>query len=274
LPNTLVRISAAIGLILGTLGFASADTLSGPVACESSSECGFELRIDGQLLGEGLFSVDEKGSISIGEPIRITSDDGLSSMSIDSIGGNVDPSLLFAGGVVNNFGFDRTFSFTFSMPLIPALEVPIVTASEMTLSVTPQPGLFAQAYAISSAGNIMEAQDIDVPDGGGARTRINKGVDLFSESLIYSALGDFNPGTIDTETYVQSASGLITTGGPYDFMTITVSFGLTGNSAASFAGRVDQFEEGGPSEVPEPSAYMLVLAGMVLVGAIARRRLS
>lgn len=267
-------LAAGLALLAASIGIAHAvvvtdKVLPGPVACTSNAECGYQVSVDGEVVGGGRFTIDESGNIGVEQGYWYTSEDGLLSATVSSVGGNVDPFLLFGGGATNATGTDKTFAFTFNMPLVPALAVPILTYSETSLTVTPSPTGFAQVYGISSSGAILEAQDIDVLPSG-ARVRVNKGVDLFDDNLLYTAQGDGNPGTIDGVVYQQQANGTILTGGPYDFMTLTVSFGLTANSSMGFSGRVEQ-EMDDIQPVPEPSGLVLVLAGAGLITLVARR---
>ncbi|MCU0869419.1 MAG: PEP-CTERM sorting domain-containing protein [Burkholderiales bacterium] len=264
--------AAAFGvtaLLASASAFAAVATVDKPLkdfsgACESGG-CGWSVAINGVELGSGQIGIDpSNGDISTAAR-SWRWDDGGSMVYLTGLSGNVDPFLVFGGGALNNSAADMTFAFTFSMPLIPALPVPINTFSEMGITLTPPPNAFAQVYATSSGGHIMEAQDIDILPSG-ARVRVNKGVDLFDESMLYTATGDGNPMTGDTQFFFQSASGSILSGGPYDIMVVTVQFGLTPGAGVGFSGKVEQIP------VPEPSTYAMLGIGLATLAVVARRR--
>jgi hypothetical protein len=231
-------------------------------ACNSGG-CGWSVMVDGELVGSGTIGIGSDGSVSINGGEGWQAEDG--SAYISGLSGNVDPFLVFAGGALNTTAVDKTYAFSFSMPLIPALPAPIATFAEMAITLTPPSTGFAQVYATSTGGHIMEAQDIDITPAG-PRIRVNKGVDLFDESMLVTATGDGVFATVDTMVYVDSATGSILTGGPYDLMVVNVAFGLTPGAGMGFSGKVEQIP------VPEPSTYAMLGIGLATLAFAAKRR--
>ena len=266
------RLALATGVVLSAFGVGpAAAAVEGPIKtfdCSDSSLCGYSLSVDGTVVGSGNFSIDSSGNVSLnGGEGAFFQGDGYTA-NISGIGGNVDPSLVFGGGSTNSGLVDKTFAFTFSVPLVPPLSAPIKTHSEMGITLTPPsaagPAGLAQVYATSTSGHIMEAQDIGT--FGGFRVAVNKGVDLFPNTSFYTAQGDLDPSTFDTKFFGQSANGMITTKGTYNLMVVNVAYGLTPGAGVGFSGKIEQMP------VPEPSTYVLLAVGLVGVAFAARRR--
>ena len=265
------RLALAASVMFSAFGVGQvAASVEGPPIkqfdCSDSSLCGYSLAVDGSVVGSGLFSIDARGNVSLnGGEGAFFQGNGWTA-NFNGIGGNLDPSLLFGGGSTNSSTINQNFTFTFSVPLVPPLNAPIKTASQMGITLTPPFSGLAQVYGTAASGFIMEAQDIDVT-AGGPDVRVNKGVDLFGAALgPYTATGSGIFGANDTVFFTQSKTGLITTPGSYDFMVVKVAYGLTPGAAVGFSGRVDQIP------VPEPSTYVLLAVGLVGVAFAARRR--
>ena len=266
-----LRMAVAASFVLSAfVGSGQAAAAIQQFDCSDISVCGYTLTVSdfesGTVLAQesGGFTIDSKGDISLEGPAQFAGNGW--NASIGGIGGNVDPSLVFGGGSANLTGSDKVFSFTFIAPMVPPLTAPIQTYSEMGITLTPPSLGFAQVYGTSTSGFIMEAQDIDVTPAG-PRVRVNKGVDLFGEPAgPYTATGDGVFGTIDTELFLQSRTGMITRPGTYEFMVVNVNYGLTPGAAVGFSGKIEQMP------VPEPSTYVLLAVGLVGVAFAARRR--
>jgi hypothetical protein len=86
---------------------------------------------------------------------------------------------------------------------------------------------------------------------------VDKGVD------VGTGLSNGSQGTILS---FESASGSITSGGPYDLMSVIVAFGLTDQTGVGFSGLVQQ------TPVPVPAAVWLFGSGLLgLMGVIRKK---
>ena len=109
----------------------------------------------------------------------------------------------------------------------------------------------------------MTAQEVDTSVGG--LSSLNKGVDAGDTFTLTPGIGIF-PRTENSPVFTASNSFI--GDARYDTMNALVSFSLSPNSNVGLSGFVQQVV------VPEPSSTALMLAGLGLVGWIARRRLN
>jgi hypothetical protein len=236
---------------------AASPALAGPIptVCEPTV-CGWSISVNGAIVEQGLFAIDDEGNISaLGNPNW--TDGAGSSASITGLSGNVDPEIVFGLGATNATNGTLTYSFAFSLPL-GGFPVPISTYAELGTTLTSPTGLSAFLFPTSGVGKIVDSQDIRFSPF----QSVDKDVDI----------GDAKTGAVGTTSlYFESASGSIVSGGPFDLMSVIVSFGLTdpggaGAAGVGLSGKVSQVPL-----VPEPSTMLLVGAGVAGL-ALGRRR--
>jgi hypothetical protein len=196
------------------------------------------------------YSVDKKGNITIESPASISGPWG--SASLTQLGGNTDPSLLFAGGAINNTAGHVLFTFGFSEPI--SLQGPVQAQSQLNYGLTSQGIALSPAVLTPFNPNVLTARDL------GNTGFISKNVDLGG------------PCSAPIGTTV-SCGNLSATGAPFGNVTntfvsmaATVEFDLSGHSSTGFNGQVIQ------NAVPEPSAYGMLVAGLAFIGFVTLRR--
>ena len=114
--------------------FVSSLASAGSVPCTNAGTCGWGITVDGVYSLWGSFILDDAGNIigANGDP-TYTSPDGLVTAGITSVGGNVDPEIVFGVGGTNNSSAPVTFAFTFNLP-ITGLTAPIYTESALGIT--------------------------------------------------------------------------------------------------------------------------------------------
>jgi len=245
--NVAYRLAMLLLLTLSTGNLAWAGTMS---AC-GSGECTWDISVDGVSVMSGMYMADADGNIVLSNPPGVIPGDGYT-VSLDSMYGNIDPLVGFGLGATNTSGTYKTFAFAFSLPL-GGLSVPINTAADLGTTLTAFTSAGGSVIPTSGTLKIVDSQDIVFSPFAS----VDKGVDIG---------GGLSTGSQGTVLSHESATGSITTGGPYDLMSVIVAFGLTDQTGVGFSGYVEQIA------VPEPAAFWLV--GPVLLGlvGIARRK--
>ncbi len=246
----LLGVAAAL-LLLG----AASPTWAGSIECDPEV-CNWSISVDFEEVAGGTFEIDEDGDVTL-EGDATAEGDGYT-VGIDSFSGNVDPEIVFGLGATNTSNNPLTYSFSFSLP-IGGLEVPITTFAELGTTLTPPSGGTGSAtvFPILGVEKIVDSQDISF----NPFESIDKGVDI----------GDAFTATGGTDVRVETESGVILTGGPYDLMTVVVAFGLTDEdpgdpgAGVGFSGKVIQ-------ELPEPATTVLLGAAFLGYLATVRRR--
>jgi hypothetical protein len=179
---------------------------------------------------------------------------------------NADPQINFPFSVQNRMGSTQNYSFSFTLNLTPSITQANLVKSNLTGTLRDGFGTTASQNGTEGIGLISPTiVQTSVLDGG---SPVSLGVNVGNAQSFVGALGN-------TSTYVgQYSPG--PGAGPYSNgptpvtgftqMTQTVSFSLTPGDRASMVA----FSEIVP--VPEPTTYMLMVAGLAVLGTVARRR--
>jgi len=245
--NVAYRLALLLLLTLSAGNLAWAGTMS---VC-GSGDCTWAISVDGNEVMSGMYMADADGNIILASPPGEIVGAGYT-VSLDNMYGNIDPLVGFGLGATNTSGAAKTFAFAFSLPL-GGLSVPINTAADLGTTFTAFTSAGGSVFPTSGTGKIVDSQDIVISPFAS----VDKGVD------IGAGLSTTSMGTVLNH---EMASGSISSGGPYDLMSVIVAFGLTDQTGVGFSGYVEQIA------VPEPAAFWLV--GPVLLGlvGIARRK--
>jgi len=221
----------------------------GTVSGCTADTCTWEISVDGVSVMTGMYTADADGNISFGG--TTISGDGYT-VSLDSMSGNIDPVLGFGLGATNTSGGIKTFAFAFSLPL-GGLSAPLNTTASLGTTLTAFTSAGGSVFATSGTGKIVDSQDIALSPFAS----VDKGVD------IGAGLSTSTMGTVVTS---ENAAGSISSGGPFDLMSVVVAFGLTDNTGVGFSGYVEQ------TVVPVPAAIWLFGSGLLGLIGIARRK--
>jgi hypothetical protein len=197
-----------------------------------------------------MYTTDADGNLSFGGTGTIIGDGY--TFYLDGVSGNIDPVLGFGLGATNTSGAIKNFAFAFSLPL-GGLPAPLATYAEIGTTLTAFSSAGGSVFPTSGTGKIVDSQDIVV----NPFASVDKGVD------VGTGLSNGSQGTILS---FESASGSITSGGPYDLMSVIVAFGLTDQTGVGFSGLVQQ------TPVPVPAAVWLFGSGLLgLMGVIRKK---
>jgi len=246
-------------LLLGAATAPQAGSI--PTSCDPAV-CGWEIEVDGQLVMSGSYDIDpETGDISLQDPVGMTGPDF--SVSIDTMGGNVDPELIFGIGATNSSSAPKTFAFSFNLPLAGFnAGAAIATEAALGTTLTASSSADATLFPTLGVGKIVDSQDIQFAPF----LSVDKGVDI-GDALVDPAGG---VSTLRNEL----ENGSIAAGFSFDLMTVTVAFGLVdadqqlgnpGQVGVGLSGRVTQIP------LPEPSMMLLVAVGLAGVAGLRRR---
>lgn len=169
-------------------------------------------------------------------------------------GGNVDPYIAYGFQVRNTGSATQTYSYTQGQTMTPAVapEYTIYADVSGSLVNTLTPTATAQIAPLSGA----KVQQVRLGNSGVAT--VNAGVDL-GEALSITTAGSTTYGT-----FAGTASGV----GSFDYWTIGTTFTLTGGDIVTLSGYSEI------TAVPEPGTLGMLMAGVALVGFVARRRLG
>jgi hypothetical protein len=170
-------------------------------------------------------------------------------------GAEADPVAVMAFGVVD-FGAPSSFLFSITSPFIPALTFPQEIKAGVSGQLADATG---DGASVTPTGSTL--QTVVLRPGS-----VNAGVDVGLSAVVpASASGNlivygpvFNPGP-SSYTFV---------GAPWTDWTLSVALMLSGNEDAFSA---TSFAEIRP--IPEPGTWAMILAGVIGMIAIARRRL-
>jgi hypothetical protein len=240
--------------------------------CSEGAGCGVTFSIDGTQVGTISVSVDAKtGNIITNEGAGTfwLNDEQTVGISGVSMGGNVDPTLIWAFSAINTSSIARSFSAAFNAPLVPNWTAGQVIQAYGDVAYTLTAPNGGTINAVNFSDDIEGASAAVDDKTFGEYTVVNyfdltttgapvdKGVDVgftFSKAAGGSVT---SPVYSDTATFVAPAT--LTT------MSAVVAFSLTPNTSAGLSGMLVQ-------SVPEPESYALVVSGLAVVGAMAARR--
>jgi hypothetical protein len=258
-------LSSGLALACLSLLVGSSAAWGGPIACPQGQSCGWSLTVTDLTTSNvlqtmnGEILIDENGNLSV-VPVNVVNADF--GFSLDSLGGHVDPELVFGVGATNTSNNPLAFAFIFSLPLGGFGDgvTPIDTEAALGITLTSSSGSVGgdDIFPVTSANKIVDSQDIRISPFA----NVDKGVDI--GDLLHDAPGGLSA---ISNTLVN---GQILNGGPFDLMVITVAFGLTDNNpglagtGAGLSGRVTQ------TLVPEPATAALFAVGLVVLAAARR----
>lgn len=179
-----------------------------------------------------------------------------------STGGNLDPFMTYGYTVTNDTNTTLTYTATFVSPILPTVTQPNTVRARMSGGLTDGTGdgvtlglgpgdLDTRFFSLSSVPNALQTDPF-----------VNAGVNVgLAETEISGSGGD---------SFLYGVHRSPTIAGPlgtWNTMGLQTRFTLTGNGdVASVTG----FAEILP--IPEPSEIAFMIAGLGLVGSIARRR--
>jgi hypothetical protein len=189
--------------------------------------CGASISVNGEEVARAPFAIDADGNVSVVGNVSV---EGAGfTARIDTLSGHVDPELVFGIGATNLTSGDLAFSFTFPLPL-GGLEEPIASFARLQTTLTAPLGASASVSPFSATGKIADSEDINAT----TLDSVDKGVDIGDE--LTAAAGT-------TVVRTEEAIGWINAGlGPYDSMSVTLEFLLTGHASVGFSGLVSQEE--------------------------------
>jgi len=238
-----------LGMALALL--LASPVLAGPIPCDPAT-CGWSISVNGNEVMSGAYEIDEDGNLSLAAPVSMTTPDF--SVSIDSIGGNVDPEIVFGLGATNTSGSAQTYAFAFSLPLGGFTGL-IDTYAELgqTLSAVTGDTDGLTMFPTSGTGFIVDSQDIRFSPF----SSVDKGVDV--GDVLFAPDGS-------TVLDLDTASSQILLSGGYDLMSVIVAFGLDSDGGVGLSGRVRQ------TIVPEPGTALLVGLGVLALAIRQRTR--
>lgn len=176
---------------------------------------------------------------------------------------NVDPFLSYGFTVKNSSNLAQTYSFSLSESMTPPISGSFALYSDISGALVKRAGAqnasITPVFADMDGDSLAELQVLSLSSNGGL-SYVNAGVDV--------GLADVNT-IVGTKLYGQYSAAK-TDVGNYDFWSIESKFTLTGNqNVASLAGYAEIVQV---TAVPEPEQSGMLLAGLVAIGYIARRR--
>jgi len=258
-------LSCAVALALVTILGISTPAFAGTITC--GALCRIEVSIGGETPVDVPLSVDEHGVGHLAGPFSRTI--GGVTLGLDSATLSADPAIIFAAAATNLTGAPVLFTFVFTTPI--ALSGTIDAASSIGYTLTDgspaglggSPGVTLSSGLGTDPTHVLVANDVGV--GG---VTVNKGVDVGPfltdpPGGIPGVCTPFTPGAAATSTCGPFSAANTFSGGPFVFMTATLSFFLSPEDSAGFSGSVVEQPH---SSVPEPPTLLLVVSGLLGLG--------
>lgn len=175
----------------------------------------------------------------------------MSSLSLMNVSGHGDPDLSYAISAINNNTYTQTFTFAVGEEIFPTVNSANYVHADIAGGLTTKDG----SVTISPFGSSTAIQQLMLSADNGV-TFTNAGVDVGPQA---SATGTSTYGL-----FAADASG--PTGQTWNYMQIESKFTLTGRDKASLVGYASI------TPIPEADSYAMLLAGLGLMGFMARRR--
>ena len=176
-----------------------------------------------------------------------------STFMIDSISSNVDPFMTYGFSAKNNTAFTQTYTFALGEAIMPTISGAYTIAADIAGSLTN--GVAGSNVSITPVNGKVQTLRLSSDNGA---TFVNAGVDVGDAATQGTARGAYTYGT-----FSANAGG----SGSFNYWEIETRFRLSaGSDVASLSGSAEILP------VPEPESYAMLLAGLGLLGAIARRR--
>jgi hypothetical protein len=176
-----------------------------------------------------------------------------STFMLDAVNGNVDPIMTYGFSAKNNTAFTQTYTFTLGEAIVPTISGAYNVFADISGSLTN--GVAGSNVTLNPVNSKVQTLRLSSDNGA---TFVNAGVDVGD-----AAINGTNRGSYTYGTFSNSVNG----NGTYNFWEIETKFSLSaGNDVATMSGYAEI------TPVPEPESYAMLLAGLGLIGAIARRR--
>lgn len=251
---------------LAEAGLINFDSVTGNFTLKQGSAVGDWVTTDNvdfwQWQGDGWFwhSAETASgvSLSIDEQLAYTDQDQAndpwaSVAKVTTLSGHGDPDLSYGYYARNNTGTTQTYTFTVGESIVPPVGSPALVYADIGGSVTNPNGSLTITPVDSAVQAFLLSGDV-------GNTFTNAGVD------VGPAFTTTTTGTSAYGTY-SAANGAPT--GRWNYMQIVTKFTLTpGRDVASLSGYASI------TPVPEPETYAMYLAGLGMIGAVARRRIK
>ncbi len=178
-----------------------------------------------------------------------------STFMLETVSGNVDPFMTYGFSAKNNTAFTQTYTFALGEAIVPTISGAYTVYADIAGSLTN--GVAGSNVSMTPVN--AKVQTLRLSSDNGA-TFVNAGVNVGDAATNGPAKGSYAYGS-----FAANSSG----SGSYNFWEVETKFQLSGGSdVATMSGFVEI------TPVPEPEDYALFLAGLGVLGAIVRRRIS
>jgi hypothetical protein len=176
-----------------------------------------------------------------------------STFMLDSVNGNVDPIMTYGFSAKNNTANTQTYTFIIGEAIDPTISGAYNLKADIAGSLTN--GVAGSNVTLTPVNSKVQTLRLSSDNG---LTFVNAGVDVGDTANMGPASGSY--------TYGQTTATTSGTGN-YNYWEIETKFTLSsGKDVATMSGLAEI------TPVPEPESYAMLLAGLGIIGAIARRR--
>ena len=242
----LAAISSAVHAAVAAPASIKIDVFTGdPAAAESTWNRIGGASFSAAIGADGTFRTDPTNTI----------ENGFALLNV-SMAGDIDPFLTYGFDARNDSTVTQIYSFSFGIPLIPAVSGLAQMRASIAVGLTSGDGLSALNPA---AGGVV--QRVRISNDGG----VNNLVDVPTLALG----GSLTAPDADSANYALAAGSVPGPAGNWNYMEIfgrfTLSGGGQGGDVAGLAGRADI------TPVPEPSTWTLMVSALGCLVLVARR---